>query len=143
MHGITCISCKQCNLAAFLHVRQPNSTEKFTVCGMDNGRHPKIAMYGYVHGQRGSYRGRPRTRWTDMIRRDCEVTDATMHDVIGQPGQALDRERDGGDTYSGDAVACNSIAKGPSQVLSLSHVFLLTKDFRYCDLSDCYFKIYA
>ena len=38
---------------------------------MDPTRYPKVAMEGYVHGQRG--RGRPKKRWMDMIERDCEM----------------------------------------------------------------------
>ena len=36
---------------------------------MDIGRYPKIAFNGYVHGQRK--RGRPKKRWIDVVRADC------------------------------------------------------------------------
>ena len=41
------------------------------VVRMDPTRYPKVAMEGYVHGQRG--RGRPKKRWMDMIEQDCEM----------------------------------------------------------------------
>jgi len=46
---------------------------------MDINRYPKIAMYGYVHGQRG--RGRPRKRWMDMVQKYCEAMEMTTRDV--------------------------------------------------------------
>jgi len=40
------------------------------ICRMKNERYPKILLYGYVHGQRS--RGRPKKRWLDVIKQDCE-----------------------------------------------------------------------
>ena len=48
--------------------------------------YPLIAMNGYVHGQRG--RGRPKKRWIDMIRDDCEAMGTTLSEASRQ---ALDR----------------------------------------------------
>lgn len=56
------------------------------VCRMGRDRYPKIAMNGYVHGQRA--RGRPKKRWIDMIRGDCETMGTTLHDATRQ---SLDR----------------------------------------------------
>jgi hypothetical protein len=57
------------------------------VSRMGNDRYPKIAMNGYVHGQRS--RGRPKKRWIDMIRGDCEAMGTTLYDATRQ---SLDRE---------------------------------------------------
>ena len=40
------------------------------VARMGQNRFPRIAMEGYVHGERG--RGRPKKRWMDQVRQDCE-----------------------------------------------------------------------
>ena len=40
------------------------------VSRMCQNRFPRIAMEGYVHGERG--RGRPKKRWMDQVRQDCE-----------------------------------------------------------------------
>ena len=53
---------------------------------MGNGRYPLITMNGYVHGQRG--RGRPKKRWIDMIRDDCEAMGTMLSEASRQ---ALDR----------------------------------------------------
>src|SRR6218665_2444113 len=37
---------------------------------MNDERYPKIAYSGYVQGTRK--RGRPKKRWIDMVREDCE-----------------------------------------------------------------------
>ena len=57
------------------------------VCRMGNDRYPKISMNGYLHCQRS--RGRPKKRWIDMIRGDCEAMDLTLHEATHQ---TLDRE---------------------------------------------------
>ena len=44
---------------------------------MDNGRYPKIAFNGYVHGQRR--RGRPKKRWSDVVRADCNFMGMTVN----------------------------------------------------------------
>ena len=41
-----------------------------------------------MHGQRG--RGRPRTRWMDMIQEDCKAMDTTIQDAIDR---AMDKEK--------------------------------------------------
>jgi hypothetical protein len=46
---------------------------------MNESRYPKIAMYGYVHGQRS--RGRPKKRWMDMIGEDCEELGLSIPDA--------------------------------------------------------------
>ena len=46
---------------------------------MDPTRYPKVAMEGYVHGQRG--RGRPKKRWMDMIEQDCEMLGLNIYNV--------------------------------------------------------------
>ena len=44
---------------------------------MKNGRYPKIAFNGYVHGQRR--RGRPKKRWIDVVRADCNCMGMTVN----------------------------------------------------------------
>ena len=44
---------------------------------MDNGRYPKIVLNGYVHGQRK--RGRPKKRWIDVVRTDCNNMGMTIN----------------------------------------------------------------
>ena len=44
---------------------------------MDDGRYPKIAFNGYVHGQRR--RGRPKKRWIDVVRADCNYMGMTVN----------------------------------------------------------------
>ena len=44
---------------------------------MDNGRYPKIAFNGYVHGQRK--RGRLKNRWIDVVRADCNNMGITIN----------------------------------------------------------------
>jgi hypothetical protein len=50
------------------------------VCRMGNSRYPTIAMEGYVHGQRR--RGRPKKRWMDMVRSDCNNTGLSIQDAM-------------------------------------------------------------
>ena len=47
---------------------------------MGQDRYPKLALEGYVHGQRG--RGRPKKRWLDVVRSDCADMGRTVHDAI-------------------------------------------------------------
>ena len=49
------------------------------VVRMDPTRYPKVAMEGYVHGQRG--RGRPKKRWMDMIEQDCEMLGLNIYNA--------------------------------------------------------------
>ena len=44
---------------------------------MDDGRYPKIAFNGYVYGQRR--RGRPKKRWIDVVRADCNCMGMTVN----------------------------------------------------------------
>jgi hypothetical protein len=46
---------------------------------MSNDRYPKLAMFGYVHGQRS--RGRPKKRWIDMVRSDCDDMGTSMQEA--------------------------------------------------------------
>jgi len=50
------------------------------VSRMGQDRYPKLALEGYVHGQRG--RGRPKKRWIDVVRSDCADMGLTVHDAI-------------------------------------------------------------
>ena len=47
---------------------------------MKKDRYPAIAYNGYVQGKRR--RGRPRKRWIDTIREDCEEMDMTIQEAI-------------------------------------------------------------
>jgi len=47
---------------------------------MGQDRYPKLALEGYVHGQRG--RGRPKKRWLDVVRSDCADMGLTVHHAI-------------------------------------------------------------
>lgn len=47
------------------------------VVRMKDGRYPKTAMYGGVHGKRR--RGRPKKRWMDTIKEDCEALGLTIY----------------------------------------------------------------
>jgi len=49
------------------------------VSRMGKSRYPKIAMEGYVHGQRR--RGRPKKRWMDMVRSDCNDMGLSIQDA--------------------------------------------------------------
>ena len=49
------------------------------VSRMGNERYPKIALNGYVHGKRS--RGRPKKRWIDTIRDDCEAIGMTIQEA--------------------------------------------------------------
>jgi len=49
------------------------------VSRMGRSRYPKIAMEGYVHGQRR--RGRPKKRWMDMVRSDCNDMGLSIQDA--------------------------------------------------------------
>ena len=49
------------------------------ICRMQNERYPKIAMEGYVHGQRS--RGRPKKRWIDTVRDDCGKAGLNLPDA--------------------------------------------------------------
>jgi len=43
---------------------------------MDHTRYPKLALHGYVHETRTSRsQGRPKERWTDMVKDDCKQRD--------------------------------------------------------------------
>jgi hypothetical protein len=55
------------------------------VTRMQNGRYPKVALQGYVHGKRR--RGRPKKRWMDMIEEDCRMMGLTV-------GEATRRAQD-------------------------------------------------
>ena len=44
---------------------------------VSNDRFPHIAMNGYVHGMRS--RGRPKKRWIDTIREDCDEMKVDLH----------------------------------------------------------------
>ena len=46
----------------------------------DPMRYPKLALEGYVHGQRE--RERPKKRWLDVVRSDCADMGLTVHDAI-------------------------------------------------------------
>ena len=46
---------------------------------MANYRYPKIAMEGYVHGQRS--KGRPKRRWIDGLKEDCALLNLTIQDT--------------------------------------------------------------
>jgi len=46
---------------------------------MTNYSYPKIAMEGYVHGQRG--KGRPKRRWIDGLKEDCALVNLTIQDA--------------------------------------------------------------
>jgi hypothetical protein len=46
------------------------------VIRMPNSRFPNMAFYGQVHGQRS--RGRPRMRWIDNVKKDCERAGITI-----------------------------------------------------------------
>jgi len=50
------------------------------VSRMGQDRYPKLALEGYVHGQRG--RGRPKKRWLDVVRSDCADMGLTVHHAI-------------------------------------------------------------
>ena len=58
------------------------------ICRMQNERYPKIAMEGYVHGQRS--RGRPKKRWIDTVRDDCGKAGLNLPDA---KRLAMDRAR--------------------------------------------------
>ena len=45
---------------------------------MANYRYPRIAMKGYVHGQRS--KGRPKRRWIDGLKEDCALLNLTIQD---------------------------------------------------------------
>jgi hypothetical protein len=45
-----------------------------------NSRYPKIALEGYAHGQRR--RGRPKKRWMDMVRSDCNEMGLSIQDAV-------------------------------------------------------------
>src|SRR6218665_2297726 len=47
---------------------------------MQDGRYPKIACNGYVHGVRK--RGRPKKRWIDMIKEDCKELNMILQEAI-------------------------------------------------------------
>ena len=51
-----------------------------------DGRHPKIALLGGVHGTRG--RGRPQIHWTDSIKENCGALGRT---ITQAPRTAQDR----------------------------------------------------
>jgi len=44
---------------------------------MDHTRYPKLVLSGYVHGTRKQ--GRPKKRWTDMVKDDCRQRDLDIH----------------------------------------------------------------
>jgi len=46
---------------------------------MQDGRYPKIACNGYVHGVRN--RRRPKKRWIDMIREDCREMNMILQEA--------------------------------------------------------------
>jgi len=46
---------------------------------MANYRYPKIAMEGYVDGQRS--KGRPKRRWIDGLKEDCALLNLTIQDA--------------------------------------------------------------
>ena len=46
---------------------------------MANYRYPKIAMEGYVHGQRS--KGRPKRRWIDGLKEDCALLNLTIQNA--------------------------------------------------------------
>jgi len=56
---------------------------------MDQGRHPKMALQGYVHGKRNG--GRPKRRWLDGIKEDLASSlNMTIQDGLHkteQPGE--------------------------------------------------------
>ena len=60
-----------------------NSAKKTAVLGhisrMANYRYPKIAMEGYVHGQRS--KGRPKRRWIDGLKEDCALLSITIQNA--------------------------------------------------------------
>ena len=58
------------------------------VCRMKDERYPKILLHGYVHGQRS--RGRPKKRWIDGIKQDCDEVGVNLHDATRI---AMDRDR--------------------------------------------------
>jgi len=44
---------------------------------MDHTRYTELALHGYVHGARRQ--GRPKKRWTDMVKDDCKQRDIDIH----------------------------------------------------------------
>ena len=44
---------------------------------MDHTRYPKLVLSGYVYGTRSQ--GRPKKRWTDMVKDDCKQRDLDIH----------------------------------------------------------------
>src|SRR5664279_1059535 len=75
-----------------MNVEQRIEQRRFRYFGhvsrMDYHRYPRIAMDGYVHGQRS--RGRPKKRWLDGIRQDCEERGLSLHDAMNM---TQDRKR--------------------------------------------------
>ena len=49
------------------------------VVRMPQSRFPNMAFYGRVQGQRS--RGRPRMRWVDNIKKDCERVGISIHEA--------------------------------------------------------------
>ena len=49
------------------------------VIRMDQGRYPKLALEGYVHGKRN--RGRPKRRWLDGIKEDLVSLNMTIQEA--------------------------------------------------------------
>ena len=70
------------------------------VSRMGQDRYPKLALEGYVHGQRG--RGRPKKRWLDVVRSDCADMGLTVHDAKS----SCPRQRRLETIHSQAAVAC-------------------------------------
>ena len=58
------------------------------ICRMGRERYPKIVLNGHVHGQRS--RGRPKKRWLDVVKEDCEEMGINIHEATRG---AMDRER--------------------------------------------------
>ena len=49
------------------------------VTRMSHSRYPKIALNGYVQGQRS--RGRPKKRWLDVVVEDCHERGLNINDA--------------------------------------------------------------
>ena len=57
---------------------RPINKQAIPSVGQD--RYPKLALEGYVHGQKG--RGRPKKRWLYVVSSDCADMGLTVHDAI-------------------------------------------------------------
>jgi len=57
------------------------------VVRMDQGRYPKLALEGYVHGKRN--RERPKRRWLDRIKEDLVLLNMRIQEATCSGGSTL------------------------------------------------------